>query len=161
MSVYTVHQPPLRTGETSADPQRFAFVRDGFYFWALLFGPFWMVFHRLWIVTVLYAVAVIVVETCLWMLRVDTFAQTAVGFVLALLVGLEAATLRRWTLDRRGWKNVGIIVGDDLESAERHFFATWTARQSTPTAAAASAKRVPTDVTPDVIGLFPEPGGPR
>lgn len=161
MSVYTVHQPPPRTGETSADPQRFAFVRDGFYFWALLFGPFWMVFHRLWIVTVLYAVAVMVVETCLWMLRVDTFAQTAVGFVLAFLVGLEAATLRRWTLDRRGWKNVGIVVGDDLESAERHFFATWTARQPKPMTAAASAIHVPASATPEVIGLFPEPGGPR
>ncbi|MBI4273600.1 MAG: DUF2628 domain-containing protein [Rhizobiales bacterium] len=161
MSIYTVHQPPLRTGEASADPHRFAFVRDGFYFWALLLGPVWMLFHRLWIVTVLYVIAVMAVETCLWILRVDAFTQTAVGFVLAVLIGLEAATLRRWTLDRRGWKNVGIVVGDDIESAERRYFATLTTRQTRSTAAATSVIRMPANATPEVIGLFPEPGGPR
>ena len=34
MAVYTVHQPPLRATDAAPDPQRFVFVRDGFYFWA-------------------------------------------------------------------------------------------------------------------------------
>ena len=38
MAVYTVHQPPLKKFEAAADPERFAFVRDGFSFWAFLFG---------------------------------------------------------------------------------------------------------------------------
>ena len=33
MSVSRVHEPPLRAAEFAADPERFAFVRDGFYFW--------------------------------------------------------------------------------------------------------------------------------
>ena len=32
MAVYTVHQPRLRKGEASVDPERLAFVRDGFSF---------------------------------------------------------------------------------------------------------------------------------
>src|SRR5207253_10391383 len=31
MAVYTVHEPPMRADEASPDPDRFVFVRDGFY----------------------------------------------------------------------------------------------------------------------------------
>jgi hypothetical protein len=51
----------------------------------------------------------------------------AVGALLSLLIGFEAATLRRFTLARRRWTNVGIVVGDDLESAERRFYDAWAA----------------------------------
>ena len=36
MTVFTVHQPSPRKTEDVAPPERFAFVRDGFYFWAFL-----------------------------------------------------------------------------------------------------------------------------
>ncbi len=163
MSVYTVHRPPPRAGEASADPQRFAFVRDGFHFWAFLLGPFWMLFRRLWIVTVLYLVVVAAAGIVLWMLRADAFTHTAADFFLAVLVGFEAATLRRWTLDRAGWKTVGVVVGDDLEAAERRFFAAWSEQKAKPPAPGASlpAMKVPASTAHDVLGLFPEPGGQR
>ncbi len=41
------------------------------------------------------------------------------------MIGLEASTLRRFTLRRRGWRNVGVVSGDDLEDAERRFFDAW------------------------------------
>ena len=50
MTVFTVHEPPPRKNEETASPVRFAFVRDGFYFWAFLLGPVWMLCHRLWLV---------------------------------------------------------------------------------------------------------------
>ena len=40
MAIYTVHKPPMK--RTEPDPERFKFVRDGFYFWAFLLGPVWM-----------------------------------------------------------------------------------------------------------------------
>ena len=42
MSIYTVHEPPPRANEDVPDPVRFVFVRDGFYFWAFLLSPLWM-----------------------------------------------------------------------------------------------------------------------
>ncbi|HET9248142.1 MAG TPA: hypothetical protein VFO15_20215, partial [Xanthobacteraceae bacterium] len=89
--------------------------------------------------------------------------------------GFEAATLRRFKLSRRGWKNVGIVVGDDLESAERRFFDAWVnktwvnkswtdpssadgaPRASSPAMGVAMARRP----SSEVIGLFPQPGAPR
>ncbi|MCP6768847.1 hypothetical protein NL529_28790, partial [Klebsiella pneumoniae] len=84
--------------------------------------------------------------------------------LVALLVGFEASTLRRWTLGRNGWKEVAAVVGDDLELAERRFFSAWIGRQDAkPSASAPPALpvRMPKGNAPDVVGLFPEPGGPR
>ena len=39
MAVFTVHEPPLKRYETEPEPERFAFVRDGFSFWAFVLGP--------------------------------------------------------------------------------------------------------------------------
>ena len=58
MSVYTVHEPPLRAGAAASDVERFAFVRDGFSWWAFLFAPLWMLRHRMWLVLIGYVVVV-------------------------------------------------------------------------------------------------------
>src|SRR5260370_6175057 len=48
MPVYTVHAPVTNdSGDRTTD--RFAFVRDGFHFWAALLGPVWLAWHRLWL----------------------------------------------------------------------------------------------------------------
>ena len=80
MSVYTVHQPPQRKTGASADPERFAFVRDGFYFWAMVFGPVWLLWRRLWLVLLLYAIAWIAVEGGLLWIKAGTGAQAAIAF---------------------------------------------------------------------------------
>ena len=35
---------------------RFVFVRDGFYFWAFLLSPLWMLRYRLWLVLIGYLI---------------------------------------------------------------------------------------------------------
>ena len=83
--------------------------------------------------------------------------------LVALLIGFEAGTLRRFTLARRGWTNVGVVVGDDRELAERRFFDAWVRTEppapSGGTAAGSGLRMAP--LSPEVIGLFPEPGAPR
>src|SRR5438552_7980815 len=107
MAVYTVHEPPLKRYQSSADPDRFVFVRDGFSFWAFLLGPLWMLRHRMWLALLGYIVVVLVLEGVLHLLDVSEAVSFAAGAFLALLVGFEAATLRRFTLARRRWRNVG------------------------------------------------------
>jgi hypothetical protein len=162
MAVYTVHEPLPRKDEASADPERFAFVRDGFYFWAFVLGPLWMLWRRLWLVTLLYFVLSIGLQLGLWALGTSDTVKFLVQFLLALLIGFEAGTLRRWTLTRRGWKNLGVVVGDDLETAERRFFSVWAPPM--PAAlppAAPSPGGFPRAGEGQIIGLFPHPGAPR
>jgi len=63
MPVYTVHEPPLRKGaDEAASADRVMFVRDGFSFWAFLFGPVWMFWRGLWLVLLLYVVATVALQ---------------------------------------------------------------------------------------------------
>ena len=57
--------------------------------------------------------------------------QFLAGLLVALLIGFEAATIRRWKLTRRGWKMLGFVVGEDAEMAERRFFAEWAKTRQT------------------------------
>jgi hypothetical protein len=167
MPAFTVHEPPLRKNEMTTDPTRLVFVRDGFYFWAFLLAPLWMLRHRLWLVLLLYVIATVAAQAVFLMLGIAASAMIVVGLLLSLLVGLEAASLRRWTLGRRHWNTIGLVVAPDLESAERRFFDSWEA--DAPAAAPSHAgdsvvsNAIPAQPvhrppsTPTVIGLFPEP----
>ena len=94
-----------------------------------------------------------------------------------VLMGLEAASLQRWTLSRRNWRQLDTVVGDDEETAERRFFDRWTAGKRGAGFDPLSVDRGGPPPTRDVpgqpfskppplpqggiIGLFPEPGGQR
>jgi len=166
MPTFTVHAPPRRDGEAPASPERFAFVRDGFHGWAFLLAPFWLIARRLWLALVLWIVVTAAVATVLALLGASASAQSIAAFCIALLVGFEAATLRRWTLTRRGWATLGFVVGEDRDVAERRFFTQWAAGGGRlPVDDPAPAMSAPVRRGPptghDVIGLFPEPGQNR
>src|SRR5262245_55951152 len=112
MSTYTVHEPPLKRYDLSPDPERFVFVRDGFWFWAFLLAPVWMLRHRMWLVLLGYVLVVVLVQAALHFVGASGATRAFASFLLSLLVGIEAATLRRFTLARRGYKLAGVVVGD-------------------------------------------------
>src|SRR3569833_396274 len=114
MTVFTVHEPLPRRKEMAASPDRFAFVRDGFYFWAFLLGPLWMFWHGMWLVLVLYLVLTGALQVGLWALGVSGAVKFAVGVLIALLSGFEGGSLRRCTLRR--WIDRGIVVGPTREA---------------------------------------------
>jgi hypothetical protein len=169
MSVYTVHEPPLRAAAALAEPERFIFVRDGFYVWAFLLTPLWLLWHRLWLVVVGYVVFSAVLDGGLRFAGASAAVIAVVGLLISILIGLEAATLRRFTLRRRHWRNVGVVSGDDLEDAERRFFEAWLHRAPATSASVApagpSAPLGPLTAYASepsgIIGLFPEPGAQR
>ncbi len=180
MSIYTVYEPPLKAHESAPDPERFVFVRDGFSFWAFLLAPWWMLRHRLWLAFVCYVILAVALSVALRLIGTSAAVTIIAGALFSLLVGFEAATLRRFGLARRGWRNVGIVVGDDVESAERRFFDAWANKtwanktwDNKTSAERPSVDGVPRASSPamgvpmarrpssEVIGLFPQPGAPR
>ncbi len=167
MAIFTVHQPPLKRDEARRGPDRFRFVRDGFYFWAFVFGPIWMLYRRLWLALIGYIVVAALVHLGLFFLSAPPEAMFAVQFLLSILVGLEAGTLRRWTLQRRGWRGLGIVVAHRAQEAERRFFDTWEGGDLVPPLSEPfiPAGTVPVtrrrDLSNDIVGLFPEPRAQR
>jgi hypothetical protein len=161
MKIYTVHVPVTRDGDVLTDPDRFRFVRDGFYFWAFLLGPIWMLWHGLWLVLLMYLVGTTALMAGLMALGVSGVVQFAVGFLIAVLIGCEAGSLRRWSLRRR-WTQAGLVAARDLEEAERRFFESWTGSSTGGTTPLRSSGPLPPTMpiapsSPDVLGLFPQP----
>ncbi len=169
MPTYTVHAPPPKKGETTSAPERFKFVRDGFHFWAFVCAPLWLLVHRLWLALTIYVVAYALLGVGLAFAGASANIQLLVGVVIALLMGFEVSSIRRWSLSRRGWRQLGFVVAEDVEMAEQRFYMEWAKR---PTVApdVPPAPSEPIYTTPmrrgsptgnDVIGLFPEPGSSR
>lgn len=165
MPVYTVHAPA--DPSSTEDTDKFTFLRDGFHFWAMLFGPLWLLWHRLWLVLLGYVAAVAALSVTLQLLGVWGSIRPLVLVLLAILMGLEAASLRRWSYSRGRWRQIDFVVADDEEAAERRFFDRWAEPHDT---GPVPSHNVPTPpyqprATPaaqqGIIGLFPEPGGSR
>jgi Protein of unknown function (DUF2628) len=158
MPAFAVFEPPMRAGRRAAHhTDRFVFLRERFGWAAFLFGPLWMIWQRLWLVLIIYLIVLGLIGFGLQRLGIASQVGSTVYFLIALLVGFEAASLRRWTLLRRGWRDRGIVIADDLEMAERRFFDSWSADRATPPPPYAPAS----SSGAGVIGLFPEPGGGR
>ena len=165
MPVYTVHAPSAPALREDADS--FVFLRDGFHFWAMLFGPLWLLWHRLWLALLGYLVVGAALLVGLWLLGAPSNGRGIVWLLLAMLMGLEAASLRRWSYSWGRWRFVDFVVADDEETAERHFFDRWTESAETPVPPSYNVPMAPyppratTGGSQGIIGLFPEPGGSR
>jgi hypothetical protein len=171
MPVYTVHAPQTANSDIRAT-DRFAFVRDGFHFWAFAFGPLWLVWHRLWLALVGWIIVVTALDLALRRAGVGSAATFAVDLLVALLMGFEAASLQRWTLSWRNWRQLDIVVANNEEAAERRFFDRWAAEQrglrndqpavdrgGPPPTREVAGQAFSRPPQPDhIIGLFPDPG---
>ena len=157
MKVYTLHVPVDAApgdGDALEDAE---FVKDGFSWGAFVFTFFWFFWHRLWLAGLAILAAVVALSVALGVLRVGTPASVTAELLLCILIGLEAGSLRRWTLRKR--KPVADVVSaSSRDEAEAKSFARWLERGAEhrpvgrPSGVAMSPYRRPDPV----IGLFPD-----
>ncbi len=105
MRVFTVHTPPA--DNAAAGEAVPLLVAEGFCLMALLFGPLWLLAHKLW----WPAAALFVASALLGLLS----PWAAAG--LQLVFAFEAQDIRRWALARRGWTLAGVVAAADAERA--------------------------------------------
>ena len=104
MQAFSVHLPP------PAAAQAPILMPDGFSFWALVFGPLWLMRHGVW----WWGLAALVVT-----LNAPTPAIVAVH----LLCGLCGRDARRAALARRGWRLETVVVAENADAALRRLLA--------------------------------------
>ena len=136
MRTYTIHEPPNPSADRIDRAESLVFVKDGFGWAAALFAPIWLLMHRLWWPLLGYVVLSGLFEG--FRLALPSLGSwiTLAGVALHLLVGFEADTLRRWGLERRGWRMLGSVSGKTSAECERRFYEAWLPTQ--PVIAAAS-----------------------
>lgn len=124
MATFTVHIPAGRAGEApSAD--KIVFLRDGFSWWAFLFGPLWLAWNRAFLAAGGWFALLAIVGVAGVKLGVGKGALSLVSLALGVVLGFEGSRLVAWTLRRRGYDEAGVVTGDSLEEAEEIFFHEW------------------------------------
>lgn len=175
MPTYTVHIPAdARLGDQEAFVQS-EIVKDAISLPALIFSVGWFLWHRMWLVSVGIVLLYVIFWTLAGILGIHplavAFSQSLIGIGLAL----EANSLRRWTLTRKGKPVRDVVMADDLEDAEAKAAARWLSMGASGTmerpaqAVNPIAVNVSVPLAPStrmgagipIIGLFPDTGGGR
>ncbi|MEX0840037.1 MAG: DUF2628 domain-containing protein [Parvibaculum sp.] len=165
MRIYTVHELP----GAPLDGTGIVLVKEGFSFPAFLFSWIWLLWHRLWIAFALW-IALIIVVSAIAQNLIGAEGAAICSLALQFLLGFEAGDIRRWTLERNGYRMAGLAGGGNLEEAERAFFAKWDRplklepteppKPIWPRRAAQASDSAKRDANADeVLGLFPKAGG--
>src|SRR4051794_33853231 len=117
MKTYTLHVAADAPPGDAGTLERAVLVKDGFSWGAFVFSFLWFFAHRLWIAGLIVLVAAAALGASLQFLRVATGASFSAAFLFAVLVGLEANSLRRWTLARSGRPAVALVTAGDRQEA--------------------------------------------
>jgi len=163
MPAFAILEPPHTASEQT---DRFIFLHERFSMGAFLFAPVWMIWRRLLLVLIVYLFGAGLIGYGVRLLGIGWIVVALIFVLVHLLVGLEATSLVRWTRIRHGWRERGVVIAEDLDMAERRFFDNRTAlRSAAKPVPVVSPGQLPTAQVgpsyPDIIGLFPEPGGGR
>lgn len=171
MATFLVFEP-ADGARTQANAERVVFLREKFSGWAFVFTPFWLLRYRLWLAFLLWLVAFAAISVIGAWLGFGPYAALAASFFPSLVLGFEAINLRARNLVKKSYREAGVVIAEDLETAERRFFESWKntsapdapvkddfpyAPEATPPAypetkfAVASAEQ-------NIIGMFPAPG---
>jgi Protein of unknown function (DUF2628) len=129
MRTYTIHEQPQPVADRVERAERLVFVKDGFSCAAALLAPLWFLLHRLWWPLLAYVAVSAVFQIGQQWVSLDARWLGLAGLGLNLLIGFEADTLRRWGLERRGWRMIGTVTGVSAADCERRFFDSWLPTQ--------------------------------
>lgn len=171
MATYLVFEP-ADGARTQANAERVVFLREKFSVFAFIFTPFWLLRYRLWLAFLVWLVAFGVITISGNLLGLGPYASLAASFFPSLLFGLEAVNLRGRKLLRKGYRDAGVVIAEDLETAELRFFETWKNAPAPVAPERSDYPHAPNTALPafpdtkfalasaeqNVIGMFPIPG---
>jgi hypothetical protein len=115
MRIFTVHQAP---GAPAGDV---VLVKEGFSWPALAFGPFWALWHGLWLWLAIWVAAAAVLAGMEELLPGAANVLGIVELGLAVLIAAEANDIRRRKLARQGYAEIGVVGGPDHDTAARRY----------------------------------------
>ncbi len=138
-------------------------VKDGFSWTALIFTPFWLMFHGMWLIFVMY----IGVTFSFYALAEFRVISPDIIFWLnvsvSIIFAFEANFLRKWTLERKNYQRIGVSLGANIREAEVNFFSQFIQTGApTPPAFSSTNNDIQTsDTTPPTKKSHWKIGGKR
>ncbi len=169
MKIFSIHHRSTDPAIILSEGLETRFVKEGISWAALFFSPLWLVFHRMWLVLfgafLLYAAALVAASAT----GLNPATTLSLLVVVNVVVACVGNGLRRLTLKRSGFQEIGVVTGRSLEHCERRFFeglldphAKLPQRDNLSPATTKvqntlAALRPTMKESDSVVGLFPEP----
>lgn len=125
MQIYTVYEPPDPPADRLDRAEAHAFVKEGFTWMAFLLTPLWLLANRMWLILATYVLGLGALQLGLAWIGAEEQLRSLLVLAAHLLIGFEADTLKRWTLERKGWRMIGSVAGRNWLECERRFFEAW------------------------------------
>ncbi|KAB2851546.1 MAG: DUF2628 domain-containing protein [Hyphomicrobiaceae bacterium] len=135
--IYTVHEPAQPPADPLQRCEGIELVKEGFSWPAFVFAPLWLIANRMWLVLAGFAAMWLAVHLFFMTLPGGLNAVGLAWLVISLGFGLEANELRRWTLERSGYRMIAFVAGNSLDECEHRFFQSWLSSAPSPRAPAA------------------------
>ncbi|WP_119419250.1 DUF2628 domain-containing protein [Desertibaculum subflavum] len=124
MRTYTVQ---VRPGGPPDDPD-LVLVKEGFSWPALILGPIWFAWMRVWRWLIAYLAVLAAASLGLGLLEAAESLGSVVGVAVAVLFAAQANDARRAALARRGYRFAGLARAPRLAEAERRALDRWPPR---------------------------------
>ncbi len=164
MTVYSVYEPPVPATDVIERADRLAFVREGFSWVALLVPLLWLLYHRMWIESVVLFLVYVGLQLAFGGDAQGQALTAWASVAISILFAFEANDLRTASLERRGYRFAGVVSGRDRVEAERAFFIRWLPEQERaqpvaplpPRRSTEARTPLPREEGEEVIGLFPQ-----
>lgn len=133
LHTYSVHQKPETTD--FIEP---VLVREGFLLWAFLWGPLWLLYHRIWRMAAVFLLLNAALGAMESYGTLSAQSALLLQMLLQLIVGFEASDMRRNALERSGYELIDIVRETSearamLRSCDRMLQTAMTQTDSRPT----------------------------
>jgi hypothetical protein len=115
--IYSIHLPPPYSAR-GAEPEA---VKEGFCFVAFLLNVIWALANRLWVQAAILFGLMAVLSGIGALIGLNVLGQAILILAVMAWAGMEGNDWRRAALNRRGWREAGIIAAESEDAALRRF----------------------------------------
>lgn len=150
MALYSVY---VRNNSDRLAPEKVRLIKPGFSWLAFLFPILWLLFHRIWRWFLVILALEIGVAVLARQIGLPDWSLFLASLVIMLYIGISARDWLGAALERRGFKLMATVSGDNEDEA----FAAFVRREKPRMTTIADAKPVKSNEIGPVIGLFPDP----
>ena len=118
MEIYSAQTLPWSTASDSS----VMLVAEGFNWYALIFGPFWALWHGMWRTAIVLVAIGAAVGGLGALAGLAPDAVTVCQTLVQVGLGLWGNDLRRAALARHGYVERAVVTGRNREEAEQRYF---------------------------------------
>ncbi len=115
--IYSIHLPPPYSAR-GAEPEA---VKEGFCFVAFLLNVIWALANRLWVQAAILFGLMAVLSGIGALIGLNVLGQAILILAVMAWAGMEGNDWHRAVLNRRGWREAGVIAAESEDAALRRF----------------------------------------